>query len=866
MVAYIINFTDPERTAFNVNSFTSDGPVAPNTLQLNSSAVTASTSLLLYGKGHANYGERIQENLVNLMENFSGASEPTFPISGQTWFARITYALVSAGSPLAASSFFRWEDDSSLVDGGSWIVLSSIATNPTAADEVKVGGSQPTTLVDGSFWFDTAGSPSARDLKIAVNNASSNYNTADFLSREYENLTGNLGLNIDLAINADNYLPQKQLKVYDGNQWKNAGSVYTSDVAPQRPSEGDMWYNTGQNDALGSPSGGSPAGAQVQNQLFIWESNQWRTTGYVDTGGDIMTGTLQFGLPTSSLFLWEGQGDDTAAPDLRTTGNALLTAAENFYIHINDAGSPPGAQVFEVAARSQSRGTHTSLFQVRNDGLILSALGGSPYTALLISEDNDSALVNWGYVTPFAGDIATNTANINTLNGSPIGAFTGKVNRIGDTMTGTLIFVPGGSPVTGLIAIDTGELLITNVQTPLAPLDAANKEYVDNSVGGSPNPFLDGVVSNIQWDPSTLILTLTRTAGLGDLNRTLSHDHSSVDIPHTVVTPFLRDSLQEVYFGSPLDGLPPSLIGSPPDPLEPSQALINSIAVEDIALRLASAELPKARQVFNVGVGSPRVDVAGSPGGKTRFSFTHDSYVAGTHRLTVYVNGIKQYANERAHQHIQFNTNLNLSSSAQTYLDRTGSPQKPGSPLPAGSPLIQLNYTLQIVVDGGSPASVMTAQGNELTLFQDIVNEINTQITGVTCVWNFVDKSIDVYSNTTGTNSGIDIFDFGSPIGTSLLGNLSIAPRLDEGSPIPGAGSPKRAYIFGNIVPPASGPGSPVITFVGEDLAYFESAAGSPIFGSPIRDATFGEVTSSIVFNAKLSGADVLELLYEPVS
>ena len=72
VTSYIVNFTDPETTPFSINPFTTDGPLAPNTLALNTSAVRASTGLLLYGKGHTDYGERIQENLINLMENFHG--------------------------------------------------------------------------------------------------------------------------------------------------------------------------------------------------------------------------------------------------------------------------------------------------------------------------------------------------------------------------------------------------------------------------------------------------------------------------------------------------------------------------------------------------------------------------------------------------------------------------------------------------------------------------------------------------------------------------------------------------------------------------------------------------------------------------
>ena len=157
--SYIVNFTDPEVTPFTINPFTTDGPVAPTTLELSSTAVRASSSLLLYGKGHPEYGERIQENLINIMENFSGATEPKFPVSGQTWFARITYAFTGVGSPTTAN-VYRWIDDSAATNGGSWRRLQNVgASDPTVADQVKTSGAIPATVVDGAFWLDTAGSP-----------------------------------------------------------------------------------------------------------------------------------------------------------------------------------------------------------------------------------------------------------------------------------------------------------------------------------------------------------------------------------------------------------------------------------------------------------------------------------------------------------------------------------------------------------------------------------------------------------------------------------------------------------------------------------------------------------------------------------
>lgn len=869
---YIVNFTDPEVTPFNVNSFTTDGPVAPTTLQLSSTAVRASTSLLLYGKGHPEYGERIQENLINIMENFSGATIPKYPVSGQTWFARITYAFTGVGSP-TTGNVYRWIDDSSLANGGYWKTLVNVgASDPTAADEVKTSGAQPTTVVDGAFWLDTVGSPAVPELYIGVNNTSSNM-TATWLKREIEDLTdlvgpgGQFSSFVPGSPELGNYLPQKQLKVYDGVQWKNAGNVYVNHVPPLSPAIGDMWYQTG---VVGSPPAGSPTlggGGGPLSQLFIWarpgpgKAPRWLTTGYLDRTGDTMTGALYFGLPTYSLVIWENGGNDTAGSDIRFVNNGLLSSDTNLYIHIdNDSvlGSPLGdaaaTNVFEVATGSDARdGNQTSLFRVRADGVIETAVSlgspeGSTYTNLILGVGDANSLVHRGYVDDVITTVSTLTArvtvnetNINLLNGggSPIEA---KVNRSGDTMTGTLTFSSVGSPLTGNIAIDAGLFLISNVQTPIGPDDAATKGYVDDQLSALGSPIgVDTYVSNAYWTTGSNTLTLERTAGEPDINVPITISVTTGSLSHTVTTPFLRDTFQEaagspslVLFGSPLALTLP--------PLQPLQSEINDVAVEGINSRLSIVELPYARQILPGGLdfGSP-VNVGGSPvNNLTYFSFTHDTYIAGTNRLAVYVNGVKQYANERAHQHIEFNNISGLSSSSRTFIDRDVTP-----------------YTLLVSVDGGSPATEMTVTGNQVQFFQDIVDEINTQITGATAVWNFPNQAIDVYSNSTGTGSSIQIIDgaLGSPLNgpSSLLGVLSITTRPAEGSPLGSA----IAYTLGNIAPAAGGP----ITTVTQNLAYFEATSGSPVI-----DATFGQQASTVAFNTPLQIGDTIELIYAPVS
>lgn len=82
---YEMLFTDQNLTReFVIQPFTMNGPATP-TGGVDPSASTANTTLFLYGKGAPNYGERIQENMVFMLEHFFNPNEPSFPIPGQVW-------------------------------------------------------------------------------------------------------------------------------------------------------------------------------------------------------------------------------------------------------------------------------------------------------------------------------------------------------------------------------------------------------------------------------------------------------------------------------------------------------------------------------------------------------------------------------------------------------------------------------------------------------------------------------------------------------------------------------------------------------------------------------------------------------------
>ena len=86
----------------------------------------ATTDLTLIGKGYAGFGEKLNENLVKLLENFSNTSAPNNKIQGQLWFDQTNKQI-------------------NVYDGTKFKPVGS----PTPST------SQPANAVLGDEWFDT---------------------------------------------------------------------------------------------------------------------------------------------------------------------------------------------------------------------------------------------------------------------------------------------------------------------------------------------------------------------------------------------------------------------------------------------------------------------------------------------------------------------------------------------------------------------------------------------------------------------------------------------------------------------------------------------------------------------------------------
>ena len=86
----------------------------------------ATTDITLIGKGYAGFGEKLNENLVKLLENFNNTSAPSNKIQGQLWYDKTNNQL-------------------NVYTGTKFKPVGS-STNSASA---------PTNAVLGDLWFDT---------------------------------------------------------------------------------------------------------------------------------------------------------------------------------------------------------------------------------------------------------------------------------------------------------------------------------------------------------------------------------------------------------------------------------------------------------------------------------------------------------------------------------------------------------------------------------------------------------------------------------------------------------------------------------------------------------------------------------------
>ena len=131
---------------------------------------TTTTDLTLIGKGYAGFGEKLNENLVKLLENFNNTSAPNNKIQGQLWYDKTNNQLnvytgskfKPVGSPTPSTSQptnavlgDEWFDTTSkqyyIYDGSSWVLIGPTTVTGSGVTQVVTETPEDNTGVKQSI-------------------------------------------------------------------------------------------------------------------------------------------------------------------------------------------------------------------------------------------------------------------------------------------------------------------------------------------------------------------------------------------------------------------------------------------------------------------------------------------------------------------------------------------------------------------------------------------------------------------------------------------------------------------------------------------------------------------------------------------
>jgi hypothetical protein len=265
---YNIDFLDPaaKRTrSFTILEQSVNGPGYAN----------QDTDLTLFGRGHLEYGEFVNENFIHLLENWA-APEDIYPLTAVYDVNDGTYPNTVEIAGERNKSFpvgITVEIEQSDNNNDTYVIASSVL--------IPQGGNPETFITRVSFKANAdniGGETDGKDLVASTTlgrlkhlNFGAGYPDPTIITAP---VIGQTWYNIE----------QDAISTYDGTRWSSAGKPAFG-PQPENPNTGELWYDTAYEDGKGPCIG---------DQLMIWDGAAWRSTAenYLRLDGGTMCGPI----------------------------------------------------------------------------------------------------------------------------------------------------------------------------------------------------------------------------------------------------------------------------------------------------------------------------------------------------------------------------------------------------------------------------------------------------------------------------------------------------------------------------------------------------------------------------------------------
>ena len=359
--------------------------------------INTASSVTLVGKNYAGYGEFLDENFIQLLENYSNPTAPASPLTGQIW----------------------WDSTNSLMkvwQGSTWKTISAATASASA----------PSTNVTGDLWYDTTN----QQLKVWTGSA--------FLvvGPAYTSSSGTAGA-IPETINDNTATPHYVTTIYVNNvrvAIYNDGTTFTA-AAPVSTLFPTVYKGMTMSNASGTNVGGNLIGA---GNVVITTASSNTVATFTGTGANITGYTTASGNITGGNILTAGQVSATGnVTGANFIGNVIPPAGGA----VSTTGNITGGNILTSGLVSATGTVTGSSYLGAVVSVTANVTGGNILTVGVMSSTGNA--IHGNILT--AG-IVSATANITGGNVLTSGLISATANVSGN------YFIGNGSQLTGLSA------------------------------------------------------------------------------------------------------------------------------------------------------------------------------------------------------------------------------------------------------------------------------------------------------------------------------------------------------------------------------------------------------------------------------